>query len=334
MAYRFQKNSKFAFLAVNNVYLDLPDTPFQLSDGTWIISGLPVPHLGVWEKRLGSIRLERLSHTNLGLIVEEPSVHPGILDDAHKRLSDGLGLLFEAFHFRAGLETDGTDLLIGSSVNGVPEIRQVCRMPRFYQSKGYTHSPITWDWLEDSLVLSTSVAEMKGGKTQFRRVAYGLNTLFKGLREQNGQDRLHQFVRSLEALILPTIGSTRADFAHRCKTFAGARNATYILLKEAYDLRSATEHLHAWDRAVQRYPLDQQEDVCWQRTRQIEHLACDAYSRLLRDPDLRERFRAEDTITAFWKLRDDERRVLWGTPLDIAQEPFVQEYDQWGRATR
>ena len=62
-------------------------------------------------------------------------------------------------------------------------------------------------------------------------------------------------------------------------------------------------------------------------------LACDAYSRLLRNPALRKHFRTEDTIAAFWKLPDGQRRGLWDTPLDIAQEPFVQEYDQWGRAS-
>ena len=48
---------------------------------------------------------------------------------------------------------------------------------------------------------------------------------------------------------------------------------------------------------------------------------------------IREHFRTEAAIEAFWKsLPDDQRRELWGAPLDIAQEPFVREYYQWGRA--
>ena len=178
--------------------------------------------------------------------------------------------------------------------------------------------------------LQKSIGNLLTDRKRFRRVIRGLHTLLKGLRE-TGQDRLHQFVRSLEALTLPKIGSTKNQFAHRCQTFAGDTRA---LLLEAYEIRSDTEHLNPWDKAVEnKYPPDKREDVCWQRTRQIEHLACDAYSRLLRDPALRKHFRTEDTIAAFWKLPDDQRRGLWGTPLDIAQEPFVQEYDQWGRAS-
>ena len=323
MDYQFQERSKFALMTVNNVFTNLSTSAFQLCDGTWIMPGMPVPDIGIWKKWLGSIRLERLGRANLVLFVEEPSDNPGILDDVHQRLSGNLGLLFSMLHLRVGIEMESADLLCGSSVNGVPEIREMYQMPYFRQSPGYMRAPITQAWLEDGLVLRAGAATMKTDREtdrkRFRRVIPGLHTLLKGLRE-TGQDRLHQFVRSLEALTLPEIGSTKKQFAHRCQTFAGDARA---LLLEAYEIRSDTEHLNPWDNSVQRYPLDQREDVCWQRTRQIEHLACDAYSRLLRDPALRKHFRTEDTIAAFWKLQDGQRRRLWGTPLDIAQEPLT-----------
>ena len=332
MDYQFQEKSKFALLTVNNVYTDFPTSAFQLCDGTWIMPDIPVPDIGIWKKWLGSIRLERLGRANLVLFVEEPSDNPGILDDVHQRLSAGLCRLFYMLQLRAGIEIeDGADSLCGSSVNGVPKIRQMSQMPTFYQSKGYTCAPITQTWLEEGLVLRAGAAAMEANE-KFRRVIRGLHTLFKGLKEETGQDRLHQFVRSLEALILPDKGETRKQFMHRCLTFARKCDDTRTLLGQAFDMRSATEHLNPWEEAVQEYLPSHREDVCWQRTRQIEHLACDAYSRLLRDPALREHFRTEGAIVAFWKLPDDQRRELWGTPLDIAKEPLVQEYDPWGRA--
>ena len=327
MDYPFQEESKFALLTVNNVYTDLPTSAFQLCDGTWIMPGVPVPDLGIWRKWLGSIRLERLGRANLVLFVEEPSDNPWIFDDVHHRLSDTLGLLFYMLHLRVGIEDDGADLLVGSSVNAVPEIRRVSQMPTFYRSQGRPRAPITRDWLEDSRVLRDAVAPIKDDMTQFRRVIRGLNTLFKGLKEKTGQDRLHQFVRSLEALILPKIGKTKDQFVHRCQTFARACDDTRTLLLEAFEMRSDTEHLNPWDNSLKnKYLPNKREDVCWHRTRQIEHLACDAYSRLFRDPALRKHFRTKDAITAFWKLPDGQRRGFWGTPLDIAQEPFVQEF--------
>ena len=78
----------------------------------------------------------------------------------------------------------------------------------------------------------------------------GLNTLFKGLKEKTSQDRLHQFVRSLEALILPDKGNTNKQFVYRCQTFARAGDDTHNLLLEAYAMRSDTEHLNPWDKSV------------------------------------------------------------------------------------
>ena len=337
MNYQFHEKSKFALLTVNNVYTDLPDATIQLSDGTWIMPELPVPDLDIWKEWLGSSHMERLGRANLVLIVEEPSNNPGVLDDVHKRLTDDLCCLFFMLHLRPGIEiAEGADLLSGCSMNWAPQIRQIFQMPKFYKTKGWPREPLTKDWLTDSLVLRSGYAVMKAEAKNklFERVVRGLHTLSKGLREASGQDRLHQFVRSLEALILPEPGHTKKQFAHRCQTFTCRRDNTRSLLTEAFDMRSATEHLNRWDKAVEKYPSDKREDVCMQRTRQIELLACDVYSRLLRDPDRREHFRTDDAINAFWKLPDHKRYSLWDTHLDISQEPVVQEYDSWGRPMR
>lgn len=153
-----------------------------------------------------------------------------------------------------------------------------------------------------------------------QRIIRGLNTLFKGKEEEMGQDRLHQFVRSLEALILPKQGKTARQFAYRCQTPGRAGEDTHTLLLEAFSMRSAAEHLNRWDEAeaARSYPPGERETVCWQRTLQMERLACDAYSRLLRNRVLRDHFRTDDAIAKFWKLQDGQRCQIWGPPLDFA----------------
>ena len=64
----------------------------------------------------------------------------------------------------------------------------------------------------------------------------GVNILFNELQQQPGQDRLHQFVRSLEALILPDVGNTKHQFAHRCQTFARGCADTRATLLESLDI--------------------------------------------------------------------------------------------------
>ncbi len=278
---------------------------------------------GIWEKWLGSIRLDRLKGANLVLLVEATSDTPYILGGEHLRLGERVGVLFDLLHLGVGIQTfqrEAAERLVGSFVDGVPEIRSVESMRRFCCTHESPSIPITRDWLDDCLVRCSGYSEMEADKTQFRRIIRGLNTLFKGKEEEMGQERLHQFVRSLEALIRPEQGETTKQFAHRCQTFGRAGEDTRTLLLEAFSMRSAAEHLNRWDEAeaAQSYQPGERETVCWQRTLQMERLACDAYSRLLRDRALRDHFRTDDTIAEFWKLQDGQRRQIWGPPVDLA----------------
>ena len=325
MDYKFRENRKFALLAVHEAVTDLPDAPFQLSDGTWVMASMPpTDYPNTWKEWLGSIRAERLGSANLVLLAEEPSDYPWVLDAVNRRLSDDLGLLFYVLHLNVGIVINGddrTDRLCGTCMNGTLEIRQVDQMPRFRGTFGQRAAPITKDWLDDSLVLREGVAELKADQTQFKRLTYGLSVLFKGLREEMGCDRLHQFVRSLEGLVLPEKGKTKRQFVHRCQTFAGSGDVTRDILSEAYDLRSATEHLNPPERVLRRSNrLGGVEVACLQRTQQMERLACHAYLRLLRNPDLRRKyFRTDDELARFWKLPDDQRGGLWGPTIDLGE---------------
>jgi hypothetical protein len=151
--HQFQNKGKFALLTFNNVYTDLPADAFQLSDGTWVMPGVPLADIGIWNEWIGSIRMERLAKANLVLFVEEPSANPEIVDAVHKRLADGLSHLFYFAHLRGGIECESADLLCGSSENGAPGIRQMNQFATFYQSKGYRRTPITTEWLEDAVAL-------------------------------------------------------------------------------------------------------------------------------------------------------------------------------------
>jgi hypothetical protein len=331
VAFGFCDNSKFATLAIKGIYTENLDSEFQLSDGTYVMSRVPMPDLGIWNEWIGSIRTKQLDRANLVLVKDEASENPQIVDDVHRRLQTELSHLFYFMHLRQGIEcADGADLLAGSCERGEPRIRQMSQMDRFHSSKGYRRKPVNRDWLEEAVSMRAGAVAMEGEKSKFRRVIRGLNVLFNGLKE-TGQDRLHQFVRSLEALILPDVGKTKQQFTHRCQTFAKAGDEARLLLREAFDMRSDTEHLNDWNQAVKNYPPGEQEDVCWHRTRQVEWLACSAYARILQSVPLRGHFETEASMRMFWKLSDDKRRGIWGAPIDLAAEHRFADYDQWQR---
>jgi hypothetical protein len=333
--FHFQDSSKFTLVALH-VHTTI-GTEFQLADGTWVLPGVPVPDMGVWTHWIGSIRAEQLRRANLILLAQKLSDNPMVVDDVHQSLSEGLSYLFYLLHLKSGIDSaGGADSLWGYNDGEGPVIRHMSRMPTFYQSRGCQRRPLTQSWIENSIDLRTGLRSIQAQKETdnilFKRFFRGLNTLFKALKERDGQDRHHQFVRSIEGLILPDTGQTKKQFVRRCQTFAGNSNATLNILREAFEMRSDTEHLQDWERAVQHHPADQRENICLQRMRQLEKLACDAYKRLLSDHNLSQHFRTDAQIAAFWNLQDSQREALWGAPLDITQERLVQNYDSAGRA--
>jgi hypothetical protein len=296
---------------------------------------VPVADLGVWKEWIGSIRTEQLDRANLVLLLEEESVNPEIFDGVHNQLIQDLGKLFYCLHLRQGIECaegNAANLIAGSSIQGKAEIRHMSLLPSFYQTRGYRRAPMSTEWLENGVALRSGMKAITAQKGDFLRLIRGLNVLFSGLQEHFGQERVHQFVRSIEALILPDTGKTKKQFVNRCQTFSRPGADTESVLGEAFDMRSDTEHLKDWNRAVQTHSAAEREDVCLQRTRQMEQLACFAYSRLLQNAVLREHFRTDATIAAFWQLPDNNKLATWGSALDINAEPRCAKYHSTGRA--
>lgn len=332
MTFQFRRNSKFALLAISGIGSTLPDEEYQLDDGTWVMPRLPaVADLAKWKEWIGSIRSDELKGANLVLLLEEESSDPMVLDAVHYRLRDAVVLLYNCLQLRPGIEALAANLLLGSSIDGSVLIRQISKLMPFFQCKGYSVASLSVAWLSEALLLRSGIEAMQSVAGHYVRFRRGLDVLFKALREE-AAERHHDIVRAIEALILPKTGTTQRQFIHRCQTFALANPRTETVLREIFDMRSDTEHLQDWNRAVAAYPVNQRDDICWQRLRQVQHLACYSYSRLLLNPTLLSNFRADDDISRFWRMRDDQRRTLWGPGVNIAAEPLVTKYDQWGRA--
>jgi hypothetical protein len=214
-----------------------------------------VADLDKWKLWIGSIRADGLQRTNLALLIEEESVNPFVLDQTHFRFKDDLCLVYYCLQLKPGIESQEPDLLLGSCIDGEVLIRQMSKLAPFSQSKGYTRAPVSQKWLEEAVTFRAAIRQDQSTSGEYSRFHRGLDVLFTGLREK-AQERLHQLVRSLEALILPRTGKTEADFVHRCQTFAVSSAATATILREIFKMRSDAEHLQDWNRAVAAYPVN------------------------------------------------------------------------------
>jgi hypothetical protein len=178
---------------------------------------------------------------------------------------------------------------------------------------------VTPERLQEAARASEVWREMRD--PDYARLRRGLSILLVGLRQGFGQERLHQYVRALEALILPEQGKTKKQFVHRCQTFGGSHQDIATILSEAFDMRSDVEHLHAWDRALTGRPVPDRKSLAMKRTRQMEGVACSAYCRILSEADVRRHFGSDESIADFWALSEERRRSIWRTPFDLSAVP-------------
>jgi len=333
--FQFSGQGKFAIVAGENVFtafLDEKKYRYQLSDGTWILGQMPVAVDADWKEWIGTIRLKQLENSNLIMMYSEASTAPQVFDEHHERLKKRLLQTFSLLQLSGVLEYEGANLLCGSFFEGKTEVRQMNEFSFFYQTRGYTRTPVTIDRLEKAVQLRKALEKMDSTPDEFKRLKWGWRVLMDGLQKEHGEERIHQFVRSLEALILPEIGRTKRQFTHRCQTFAKANPSTTQILEEAFELRSMAEHLNNWEQALGSFPKDDREIIALHRTRQMEQLALFAYSRIFESDTIRNHFIDDIKQGEFWKLPDNARKNVWGTQLDLTLINEVRTFDNWGRA--
>ena len=316
----FHESKKFALLAVKDAYVEISENNefmHRLAGNTWLLTKIPMDIDTGWKDWIGSLRYKSLTASNLIMIDSETTSNPEVLDGQHLNLENKVSYLFYMLQLSGVLEYSEANIIVGSFYDGKFDLRRMSKLPKFFFTRGYIPQPVKINSLESAVGLQKGFEQIESDKDAFTKVKRGLRTLMDGLKEKNGEDRIHEFVRSLEALILPEIGRTKRQFVHRCQTFAKASARSKKILEEAFELRSMTEHLNSWEKALESYPSAEREEIALLRTRQIENLACFSFARLLESESIRHYFSSEQEMEGFWALADDRRRQLWGNQADL-----------------
>jgi hypothetical protein len=123
---------------------------------------------------------------------------------------------------------------------------------------------------------------------------------------RDNMDRLHQYCRCIEGLIVSEPGQGKNRFKSRTELFIGPRH--HALMGEAYDVRSDVEHLYenkhleVFDRAS-RLELTKKLEM-------MEYIARSTLVRILLNSKLWPHFANTDALKAFWALSENERRTV------------------------
>jgi hypothetical protein len=326
MSFKFTENEKFSVLAVNSAF-NYVKSEAELSDGTWVLPNLPADISELWTSWIGTLRLEKLKRANLILVRRVPSASPQNLDEEHQELFRHTMTIFWLVQLSGVVQYGGATALQGSFERGEANIRQMAHVSDYYPTEGAPKLPVTVDRLEAAVRMSEIWRGLKarGTHDRFRR---GAVILRSGLEEQVGQDRIREFTRAIEALIRPDIGSTAKQFKQRGQTLGLKSKAAEEILFDAYQMRCDVEHIHPWDRHLQKYPEDGRLNIANMRVRQMEALARESYRRILSNGEIRAHFESDATLENFWSLPGEERQRIWGDGIDVTNFTVDDEHNE------
>lgn len=128
-------------------------------------------------------------------------------------------------------------------------------------------------------------------------------------------ERLHQYARCIDGLVLTRPGRGASDFKARCALFIGSGHDD--AMGDIYDNRSTIEHLDE-DRLLE--PFDRAKRLDFLRREAIvEYIERSALIRIVGNEDLWPHFANRAALERFWALSEGERQRIGGpciNPLD------------------
>ena len=217
-----------------------------------------------------------------------------------------LSVMFSPSHKPVGLT--------GARLDGVTDIRQHVDLDLPASQIFRPYPPV----VEKDIVMAAQIGQKLDAMVS-KAVPGGLWRFFRTLHIYIDTraiselvDRIHQYCRCIEGLIVPVIGETRRQFKSRTELFIGA--AHHELMGALYDIRSDIEHLHEnryleiFDRDV-RLELVKKEAI-------IEYIARTALARIIIQDALWPHLGNTTALKEFWALSPDQRQGLWGDPID------------------
>lgn len=327
MAFAFTDNEKFAIIATDSCFSEVEEE-VEFVDGTWVLPKMPAPLDEQWIRWIGELRADSLRKSNFVILRRVTSEKPGILDGEHSELFDGVQYFFAMLQLASVVYYDDASSVLGSMEKGNVDIRQMAQLSPFVRTESEPQMPITIARLAEAVELVNSWKEAEGSG-MYERMLRGLTILLTGLQRRHDPERVQHFTRAIEGLVQPEIGKTANQFKERGQTLGVRNKAADKMLYESYQMRCDAEHVHALDRTLARkYPADKIEEVATIRTRQMEALARLSYRRILLNADIRKHFESDDSIEAFWKLTEPERRKIWGEPIDVTGFGLSDEDDE------
>jgi hypothetical protein len=288
-----------------------PDRDGRASASFFVLANTKFNIPAHWREWLGSIRADEVERSDLFLI-SKPS-KPYVLDNENQRLQERVSNLYVGLMLVSRFASAYRPVMLsGSRRDGEVGIRQQhdfdSPVPCLF--RGYpavVKADIELAAQLGGQIEAIGTAPLKGGHWRLFRTL----GIYRDTRTvQDILDRLHQYARCIDGLILPDTGKTKQQFKSRTELFIGPRH--HELMGDIYDVRSAVEHLHE-NRYLEGFDRDTRLDLV-KKEAVVEHIARTALARIIGNPDLWQHFANTELLASFWKRAPNERQQIWGEP--------------------
>ena len=288
--------------------------PFrEVVPGLWAWTDQTLDLPAHWREWLGSIRADRIKNCNLVLLSKFPSQTPEVLDAENRLLQQRvLGFYQGLLLASASTPAHPPFMLTGSRYDGEIGVRQESAIDipslnlfRYYQ-------PVLPDEIIRAASIARAIEDLGAAPPAGSawRIFRALSVYTSGRTKGQLLDRLHQYRRCIDGLILSEPGSGLKQFKSRTELFIGPRH--HDLMGSLYAIRSDAEHLHE-HKYLENFDRDARLDLM-QKEAIAEHIARHCLAHILETPALWQHFGNTATLGPFWKLAPADRQQLWGAP--------------------
>lgn len=300
MAYTIPNGTKFATINLTRcpVTDDFSDA-VRLSNNI-SVHRAPLFELGTdWDRDIGARSVEDYKNSTLVLLASRLSAAPTFRDQEWVQLDRHVTAFFYAIlmhgipKFWGGIAARG-----GVASGGPPNVLELDVLQSYYWSPAAAMPRVSAATLRGAEAVTTGLLTVFGS-SDFRRLRKGILALVGGWKAHPATDRVHAFVRALDALMNLPRGQGRTGFASRLGTFVTSSMLPTIG-DELYRLRSFDEHLTDWPKELAHVSIAQQPEFVSRRAYTAEATANFVYRTLLADPALLSNFRTDADIDAFW----------------------------------
>jgi hypothetical protein len=268
-----------------------------------------------WRVWLGSIRTGEVEDCNLFLLAKLESSTPSVLDAENQKLQQRVWNFYVGLLLASPFATAHRPVILtGSRQDGVIGLRHQQDLDSPIPCLFRPYPAVTpvdvglAGRLGENLETITG-APITGGHWRLFRTLY---VYVDARSTADIVDRIHQYSRCIDGLILPSVGKTKQQFKSRTELFIGPGH--HDLIGELYDVRSAAEHLHEnryleyFDRTV-RLELTRKEAIA-------EYLARSALVHIIGTDALWPHFGNTPALERFWALTPAQRTKIWGQSFD------------------